>query len=132
MGHPLFFHGKDSMMNGFKIKDQALWELGLANNTEPYGRAVYEFAASWAALMESKIDAGSKLEDIAKQTSHEASADSGITGFQYGCAVNILSTVWEYGERLRVWHNLDCQIGTEGEEANRKGTILNPALLQIS
>ena len=55
----------------------------------------------------------------------------GITGFMYGCAVGILSQVWVHGEQLRRWQNKDTQIGTEGDEANEKGGVLNPALLRF-
>ena len=34
-------------------------------------------------------------------------------------------------ERLRKWHNIDTQLGTEGEEANTGNGVLNPALLSI-
>jgi hypothetical protein len=89
------------------------------------------YAERWAYLMEHEMEEGKKLVDIAKTTSHTAD-EEGITGFMYGCAVSILSRVWIHGEELRRWHNLDTQIGHEGERANEKGTVLNPALLNIS
>jgi len=73
---------------------------------------------------------GKKLEEIAHSTSHKADTD-GITGFMYGAAVETLANVWEHGEALRQWHNLETQIGTEGEEANKRGATLDPALLVI-
>lgn len=114
-----------------QITNNELWEKGLKNNTDPYGARIYSYAKDWAELMEKAITEGSKLEDIADSTSHTADYD-GITGFMYSCAVNILASVWIHGEQLRQWHNLKTQIGTEGEEANKKGTVLNPALLNIS
>lgn len=71
---------------------------------------------------------GSTLAAVA----HDASVwadDEGITGFMYGCAVSILSQVWTHGDALRRWHNLNTQIGKEGERANETGGVLNPALL---
>lgn len=106
------------------------WEKGLANNTDPYGRACYIYASEWATRMESEIANGGKIKDIAKTTSHEAD-DEGITGFMYGCAVSLLSHCWVHGEALRLWHNRHTQLGTEGDEANEKGTVLNPAILNI-
>lgn len=50
----------------------------------------------------------------------------------YGCAVSALAKFWVHGEQLRIWHNLDIQIGNEGEKANESGGVLNPALLNIS
>jgi hypothetical protein len=114
-----------------KFKDKELWEEGLANNQDPYGKAIYEFAERWANLMEKQIAKGKKLADIAKQTSHDAAVE-GITGFMYVAAVQILSEGWVHGEELRQWHNLDTQIRDEGEKANREGGVLNPTLLSIS
>lgn len=73
---------------------------------------------------------GVKLEDTADRSSHTADYD-GITGFMYGAAVSVLSGVWKHGEGLRRWHNLKTQIGNEGEKANAKGTVLNPAILDV-
>lgn len=101
-----------------------------AKNTDPYGAECFRYAESWADLMEKRLANGEKLADFAKQTSHEADTD-GVTGFMYGMAVSILSMAWVHGEELRRWHNLDTQIGNEGEKANEDGGTLNPALLNI-
>ena len=113
-----------------EFKDQAWWEKGLESNQDDYGACTYRYAEQWADLMENKMAEGVPLEDCAKETSHEADTE-GITGFMYGCAVSILAEVWVHGESLRRWHNLDTQIGDEGERANEKGTVLNPAILSI-
>ena len=81
--------------------------------------------------MEKKIAAGAKLEDIAKESEREADTE-GITGFMYGAAVSTLTSVWEHGEKLRLWHNIGTQIHDEGEKANADGKVLNPAILNIS
>jgi hypothetical protein len=81
--------------------------------------------------MEEQIASGAKLEDIAKQASHDAN-DEGITIFMYGCVVSILTSTWEHGDQLRRWHNLKTQFRNEGEKANEKGTVLNPALIDLS
>lgn len=102
----------------------------VANNQDLYGAGVIKFGATWADLMEKEIANGKSVAECAKQTSRQADTD-GITGFMYGCAVSALSHFWTHGEELRRWHNIDTQIGTEGERANEKGTVLNPALLAI-
>ena len=99
-------------------------------NGDPYGLECFNYAERWANLMEAKISDGMEIKDIAKDTSHEADT-SGITGFMYGMAVSILAQCWKHGEQLRQWHNLDTQIGDEGEKANKEGGTLNPALLNI-
>lgn len=105
------------------------WEEGLANNQDPYGAAIYSYAQRWAELMEEKMKF-SRLEEIAKSTSHEADTE-GITGFMYGAAVSILSQAWLWGDELRCWHNVESQLGDEGIQANIKKSTLNPALLVV-
>jgi hypothetical protein len=113
-----------------KLKDAAGWEKSLAANTDPYGAAALRFAERWADLMEARIAENSTVAKCAKACARAADTE-GITGFMYGCAVSILSHVWERGEELRQWSNIDVQIGTEGERANAEGGVLNPALLSI-
>lgn len=100
------------------------------NSADGYSHRVVTYGEDWANLMEKLMASGAKIEDIAKETSHQADTD-GITGFMYGAAVSALARFWEHGEELRRWHNLDCQIGTEGEKANAEGGTLNPALINI-
>lgn len=107
------------------------WRKCVTNNSnDGYSFACVRYANRWAAMMESKIADGATVRDIAKDTSHEADTD-GITGFMYGAAVSILSRAWKHGEELRRWHNLDTQIGIEGEKANDSGAVLNPAVLVL-
>jgi hypothetical protein len=114
----------------FKDDAKAKWEDGLVQNSDPYGNGVYRFASEWATRMEARILAGYCVQEIAEEESHKAD-DEGITGFMYGCAVSILSHWWKWGEELRRWHNLDTQIGNEGEKANESGKVLNPAVIII-
>lgn len=109
---------------------QALWDKGLANNTDPYGARIYSYAQDWADLMEARMAKGENMGRIAKETSDQADTD-GITGFMYGAAVTILAASWVHGDQLRRWHNLDTQLGDEGERANAEGGTLNPAVLNI-
>jgi hypothetical protein len=113
-----------------ELKNVEGWVKSKAANTDPYGGAVISYVENWANLVERDIAAGKKLEDVAKATSHEADTD-GITGFMYGAAVSVLAQVWVHGDALRRWHNLDTQIGNEGERANDTGGTLNPALLSV-
>lgn len=103
-----------------------------SNTQDPYSKGVVDFSEKWATLMEERLAAGATVADCAKETSATADAEFGITGFMYGCAVSALAMFWEHGEALRRWHNLDTQIGTEGEKANENGGVLNPALLTMT
>jgi len=103
-----------------KLIDKDGWDKCVQNNQDIYGLAVVQFAERWADLMEQEIDKGAKLADIAEETSHDADTE-GITGFMYGCAVNILANVWEYGEELRRWHNKEYDYDGGG--------VVNPAIL---
>ena len=106
-----------------KVKDIKAYEEWKANNTDPYGLAIFRYAERWANMMEERITNGEKVEDIAKELSHKADTE-GITGFMYGCAVSILSQCWKYGEELRGWHNKQYNYDGKG--------VVNPAVLKIS
>jgi len=112
------------------VIDEKKWADAKQKNSDPYGGAVMQYAERWARIMESRINAGQSLSDCADETSNIADSE-GLTGFMYGCAVSTISEHWKYGEDLRRWHNKDSQIGTEGDEANESGGVLNPALLTI-
>jgi hypothetical protein len=113
-----------------KEKEYANWR---AKNDDPYGRACFLYAEAWADEMEKAVAAGRSVEDVADSLSHEVDRRPGfgITGFMYGMAVSILAKCWIHGETLRRWHNLKTQIGTEGEAANERGSVLNPALINV-
>jgi hypothetical protein len=113
-----------------KIGNQENWDKWVEGNKDGYGSAIIRYAEAWANIMEIKMGGGEKIEDIAKEASHTADTE-GITGFMYGAAVHVLFTSWEHGDELRRWHNLDTQIGNEGEKANENGGVLNPAVLNI-
>ena len=113
-----------------KIRDAALWQKWVNNNQDEYGNAVIQYAQRWADSMEVEMSRGAKLEDIAEKCSRTADTE-GIAAFMYGAAVCVLASSWEHGEALRRWHNLHEQFGDEGERANERGAILNPAMLGI-
>lgn len=114
-----------------ELKDKEKWNNFVTKNIGPYGKGCVDYAERWAIQMQERLAKNEKLENIAKEESHKADTE-GITGFMYGCAVNMLSQCWKYGEELRIWHNLDIQIEHEGDLANKEGKVLNPALLNIS
>lgn len=110
-------------MKILKGKEKDWEDCQKANSSDPYSNGVIRYAKRWAELMEEEIAKGSKLNEIAETTSHTADTE-GITGFMYGCAVSILSQVWEYGEELRVWHNSEYGV------AESDG-VVNPAIINI-
>lgn len=97
-------------------------------NEDGYSRACFTFAERWAELMETEIEQSDKtplevIIECGNRLSHKADTE-GITGFMCGCAVSILSQVWEYGEDLRKWHNKEYNYEGDG--------VVNPAILTIS
>jgi hypothetical protein len=101
-----------------------------------YGACVIFAAETWADEMERVMAQreGTTVADVAQvcfSYMNEIMDRWGLTGFQYGAVVAILSHVWEHGEELRVWHNLDTQLGDEGEKANEEGGVLNPAIINV-
>ena len=112
------------------LRDPEGWKKSCEANSDGYGGAAMTYAERWARLMEARMSKGERIADIADDCSHLAD-NEGITGFMYGCAVGILSKVWQHGEALRLWHNLKTQIKDEGARANESGGVLNPAMLSI-
>lgn len=112
------------ILNG-KEKEYKDW---YDKNSDGYGRACFTFAERWANLMEEAIanSEDSPMEVIIKRADglSDKADTEGITGYMYGCAVNILSLCWEYGELLRKWHNKEYNYDGEG--------VINPAILTIS
>lgn len=105
-----------------KLKNKEGWEKFVSINNDHYGSGVVRYAERWANMMEQEMESGKSLIEIADATSRKADTE-GITGYMYGCAVSILSQVWEHGEELRKWHNKEY--GYEGD-----GTV-NPAIITI-
>ncbi len=92
------------------------------NDDGGYGRAVIDYSENWAKLMQVELAAGKTIPEVANET-QKGLGWLGITGFQYGCAVNGLSHFWKHGEEFRKWHNKGY--GHEG-----KG-VVNPAVLTL-
>jgi hypothetical protein len=112
------------------LRDTDGWKKSVDANTDGYGGAVMTFAERWACYMEAELAIGKTIAECANRCSHLAD-EEGITGFMYGCAVSTLAAVWVHGDALRRWHNKETQIGTEGDQANESGGVLNSALLSI-
>lgn len=112
------------------LKDAEWLAKTVEVNSDGYGSCVVHFAENWARLMHVRLTDGKSVKDCTNETSHLADMD-GITGFMYGYTVSILSQVREHSEELRPWHNLDTQIGNEGELTNKKGGVINPAMLCV-
>lgn len=113
-----------------KIKpgNESAYKEWYDKNSDDYGRACFTYAERWAEMLEKKIEESTEesakvIEENANELSHKADVE-GITGFMYGCAVQILSLHWVYGEELRVWHNR--KYGHEGDG------VVNPAIITIS
>ena len=55
----------------------------------------------------------------------------GITGFMAAAVASMVWTCHSRGDEFRRKWNTANQIGDEGEKANEKGTILNPAIMSV-
>lgn len=106
-------------------KKQEEWENCKAiNSKDGYSNCVIDYTILWAQYMEYLMATqDKKVADVWDRSSHSADI-YGITGFMYGCAVSILSSVWKYGEELRMQHN--SKYNHEGDG------VVNPAILTIS
>lgn len=112
----------------FQFKDEEarkLWQDNVSRDHSSYSDGVFHYAECWAKFMQYLMNKHNvTVEKIAKNTSRDANLNGGLSIYQFGCAVKILSQIWKYGEELRIWHNKEY-----GYEGNG---VVNPALLTIS
>ena len=112
-----------------------VWDKMARESPDAYSRCAVDFVVAWADAMEARLAAGETVAACAKATFDEVNARplarGGVTGFQYGWIVGALAHHWVHGDALRRWHNLEVQLGDEGERANREGGTLNPAVLTV-
>lgn len=105
-----------------EFKDEAAWNKSREVNNDGYGGAAMDYAEYWAKKMQRHISNGKTVAECA-DCSQNGLGFLGITGFQFGCAVGILTQAWKYGEELRVWHN--------GRYGHKGDGVVNPAILTI-
>ena len=114
-----------------ELSDAETWNKCVeSNRRDPCSARVVRYAEEWGRLMQTRIANGESIAQCAHELSRLA-YDDGITGFMYGCAVQMLVRCWKHGEELRLWRNCDTQIGTDGDKANEIGGVLNLAVLSI-
>jgi len=131
--HRSTFKADPSRIKPFKIKagKEKEWATALESNSDHgYSYEIFCFASNWASLMDDGIACGMSVENVAKAAENHALRDSDLTGFMYGCAVQVLAECWEHGEALRQWHNNETN-PKQAKEANEKGITLNPALFSV-
>lgn len=106
-----------------ELSDADGWQTSRANNQDGYGGAALDYAEAWGKLMQIEIAKGKTIEQCYDYTQNGLGF-LGITGFQFGCAVSVLSQTWKHGEDLRRVHN--SKYGVK----ESKGTV-NPAVLRF-
>ena len=107
------------------LKNVEQWNKSRQINSDGYGKAALDYAECWAKLMQIEIAKGETISKCYDYTQNGLGF-LGITGFQFGCAVSILSQTWKYGDELRKVHNKKY-----GVSEDKKRTV-NPAILTIS
>lgn len=107
-----------------ELSDVDGWTKSREVNSDGYGGAALDYAEGWAKLMQIEIAKGKTVAEC-YDYSQKGLGFLGITGFQFGCAVSILSQTWKHGEELRKVHNKKYGVSEE-----KKGTV-NPAILSV-
>lgn len=88
----------------FEVADNDGWRCTIANNRDGYGASAIRFAAEWAHNMEQAMrQSGSDVASVADACMHGPAEKFGLSGFQYGYAVQLLSKVWSHGAALMEW-----------------------------
>lgn len=88
----------------FEVTDKDGWRRTVANNRDGYGASAIRFAAEWAHDMEQSMrQSEGDVASVAEACMHRPADKFGLSGFQYGCAVSLLSQVWVHGAALMEW-----------------------------
>lgn len=107
-----------------ELADVDGWNKSRSVNSDGYGKAALDYAEGWAKLMQIEISKGKTVTECYDYTQNGLGF-LGITGFQFGCAVSILSQTWVHGKELKIAHNRSYGVSDEVS-----GTV-NPAVLSI-
>jgi hypothetical protein len=112
------------------ISDQVSWDKWVAANTDAYGGACINVAREAMRLLDERPE---PITDTHKLIcdADDAAKTGGITGFMAGCVAQMIAKCHSRGEEFRRAWNGENQLGDEGDRANDKGTILNPAVLCV-
>ena len=105
------------------------WNEQVKINDDPYGGACVKVARRVMEILDEEPGEFDCHKIICQ--ADDTAGGGGITGYMAGCVASMVGQCHSRGEEFRHKWNIDQQIGTEGEEANKKGTVLNPALLTI-
>jgi hypothetical protein len=109
------------------ITKQDDWNKWVENNQDDYGKACVDVAKTTMELLD-ECDEFDPDDIIIKA---DRTLGLGITGFMAGCVAQMISQCHSRGEEFRKKWNLKYQIKDEGEKANKSGTVLNPAIINI-
>lgn len=85
-----------------KLINQEKFEAWKNVNDDNYGKRVFEHAEEWAELMESLIEEGEQLEDIAQETYDKVVGHDNPAVFR---AVGLVVVrQWAHGDELKNWY----------------------------
>lgn len=106
-------------------EEKEKWNNWVKDNSYPFFNCyTMKYARLWGKYMQHIMSKHNKtVANIAENTFDLVDMD-GITGFIYGCVVDILSQCWKHGEELRRWHNK--KYNKEDIEG-----VVNPAILGV-
>lgn len=110
------------------ISDPEAWKAWEDNNKDPYGGCCVNVAREVMRLLDERQEFDTHKLICEADDNIKA---GGITGFMAGCVASMVSKCHSRGDEFRRKWNLDNQIQTEGEQANKEGGVLNPAILNI-
>lgn len=100
-----------------RLRHESEYKTWKMNNNNALGDYIVRFADRWMELMESRIEKGEQVQDIASKTMKLADTD-GLTEAMKFSAISIVTLCWAYGDDLREWFKKE----TEGEEEEEDAT----------
>lgn len=117
------------------ITDQKTWDEFVEMNQDPYGGCCINVAREVMRLLDEdkSVDLTKADESHRLVCQADKNVDAGgITGFMAGCVASMVKQCHSRGNEFNANWNGAHQVGSEGDEATKRGETLNPALLVIN
>ncbi|WNO29867.1 hypothetical protein [Bacillus phage SDFMU_Pbc] len=87
-----------------KLVNEEKFEAWKNINDDNYGKTVFEYAEGWADLMESLIEEGKQVKDIAQETYSSITENKFDNPAIFRATGLVLVRQWVHGNELKDWY----------------------------
>lgn len=112
-----------------RLRHESEYNTWKMSNNNDLGNYIVRFADRWMELMESRIEKGEQVQDIASKTMKLADTE-GLTEAMRFSAIKIVTFCWAYGDDLREWYIKETEEEEEDDTEAQWGSSFRPVWLR--